>query len=426
MLNLLLQYLKKTLEVWVTALVPTLFFFGILSLFLLIPHMLHIFTSLAVVSISFRLFQMLGFGAIPDVLSIPVLIVLLIYMPALATVDGVAAITSIAFFLIYFDKLALEKVGIGFSLNKLLLNPIGRLETLRPILEGQTLDYAEYLNLVNDIRSPDAAGYCESLKFSPGQETELIERQKQAMTQLPEAFKTVLAAIAASDCNSSNLQATIADKKAFCEEYRRSLRDEQQACLDTFLDSSLGLTHAICCVTLEPLSPENQDQFIMLEKRYKEGENWHAVPHATQFFYFDPEERDVFLNLARYDKALERWTIKNPLIPEPCFTPFKYRDSLTQYRLYKYQVIEGHPLSLEVCEAIEAFNRSMQIIDEKNPIVVEQNNSEFHPTFKRDQQEQLESPIYNFFNFNERQRKNSDAALSSDNENDETFSCLAV
>ena len=381
MLNLLVQYLKKTQKVWVIALVDTLLAIGILSLLLLIPGLLYIFTIFLGFDIPYRLLQMLGFEAIAKALIIPLFVVSLIYMPALAltatTVIGVAAIYPILAFFTLFDAIALEVVGIVFSLKKLLLNPIGRLQTLRPILEGQTLNCASYLNLVNDITSPNAEGYCESLGLSEDQEAELVRRQIQATTELPANFKALRAKIEARDWGGSDLDATIAGKKSAYQEYRARLSDAQKACLDAYLDSTLELTHAICCVSREPLSPENQDQFIMLEKRYKEGENWHAVPCATKFFYLDPNVPDLFLNLAQYNKDLKRWTITHPLNRDPLFDPLEYGASqhTTQYRQYKYQVIGDHPLSLQVCEAIEDFNVSMQSIHEDTSNVVKQDNS---------------------------------------------------
>ena len=426
---LLLQYLKKTQKVWMVTFLFTLALVGFVSLLFLIPGFLYVVSSLWVTELAVRAVRLIGFDSIANSLVFPLFIVSLIYMPAIALtfthVLGVAVILSIPSFFEFFDRFAEQEVGIGFSLKKLLLNPRARLEALRPILEAQTLDYATYLNLVNDITTPDTVGYCQPLEFTPEEEEELVARQTYAITQLPVALKLLYAEIEAREWLNMDLDVTIAQKKAAYQVYRSGLTVAQQACFDTYLDSTLELTHAICSVTREPLSPDNQHKFIMLEKRYEAGSNWHAVPHETKFFYLEPGERDMFLNLAQYNKALKRWTITNPLNRDPLFAPSAYGMFFrTQYRRYNYQKIDGYPLSLEVYEAMKAFNESMHISPEETQTAVPQVDSAPTLLFNRSVSS-APSSIGGQNIYTERQRREGGAASPSVVEIDDVYNGIA-
>ena len=426
---LLLQYLKKTQKVWGLTFLVTLVVVGTVSLLLLIPGLLYVVSILLVTELPFHAVRRIGFDSIAKALVFPLFIVSLIYMPAIALtftqVLGVAVIFSIPFFFEVFDRFAEQEVGRGFSLKKLLFNPIARLQALRPILEGQTLHYATYLNLVNDITTPETEGYCQPLEFSPDEEAQLVERQTFEIGALPEALKLLHAEIEAREWPSTDLDVMIAQKKAAYQAYRSGLTVAQQACFDTYLDSTLELTHAICSVTLEPLSPDNQHQFIMLEKRYEEGSNWHAVPHETKCFYLEPDERDMFLNLPQYNKELKRWTITNPLNRDPLFAPSAYGMFFrTQYRRYNYQKIDGYPLSLEVYEAMKAFNESMHISPEETQTAVPQVDSAPTLLFNRSVSS-APSSIGGQNIYTERQRREGGAASPSVVEIDDVYNGIA-
>ncbi len=360
MLVLLWLYLKKTYKVFSLSFIVTAIVGVLLGGLLLVPGLSFVLSCILMASIASNVLHAIGlnyrFWAVFFVLA-------LMYMPALPLAYGLAVVSIglIPLFILAFDAFLTVRLGKGFSLSKLLLNPRGRLETLRPILEERAINYATYLNILNDATTPGSVSHCESLNFTPEQEADFVARQTQAVAELPADLKILNADIDAREFSSSDFEIIIAQKKVAYQDYRTGLTSAQQVCFDAYLESTLALIHLRCPVAFEPVMPENQHQFIILEKRYQDASGWHPVPQATTVFYMDPAERDMFLSLVAYSKVNKCWTIKHPLMNELLFSSSTYHESVTQYRRYAYQKIAGHPLSLQICEAIEAFNLSMQV-----------------------------------------------------------------
>ncbi len=307
---------------------------------------------------------------------------------------SISLLTGLTFFFVAEFSTYLQ-FGKAFSPIKLIFNPRSRLEALRPILEEHALSADRYVNILNELTAPGSEThpfYAKPLEGSEEEMKEFVLREQQAIAQLPAALKAMHAEVSTREFlpqhGVDRETSLIRQKKAVYQAYRNQLTAVQQDHFDTYLDATLGLTHAVCVATQVSLLNENPHKFIILEKQYHTNAGWQVVPQQVHIFYNDPVEKDILLLLAQYMPSQQRWMIKHPLHRDQLFKPTTYPNPLrlgetrgseregnyeaynpangasheTRYRRYAYQMIdEQHPLSLQICEVIEAFNRSMQV-----------------------------------------------------------------
>lgn len=289
---------------------------------------------------------------------------------------SISFLTGITFFLVA-DVMTYFTIGPAFSPIKLVLNPRMRLEALRPILEEHVIGVDRYVNILNELAAPGLETnpfYAKPLAGSEEEMGALLLREQHAIAQLPAALKIVHLEVSRREFLPEPGQgldretSLMEQKKAAYQAYRNQLTPAQQGHFDAYLDVTLSLTHAICVITRASPLVEPPEQFFILEKQYYTNEEWRAVPKSTHIFYNDPAEKDILLSLARYQPSQQLWTVKHPAQLDQLFRPAMYSNPVngesnkTRYRCYAYQKIdEQHPMSLQICEAIEAFNRSMQV-----------------------------------------------------------------
>ena len=373
MWHLFQLYINKTKEIWLmTLFIYSVIFYGLSVFMFFLPGLFQLVISVFALNMVEHLLTSMGFEAFykNQVLALMflVLIVTCFYIPTnwvtLANCLWVGAVISAVIAAHSFDLIVKEKFGAVFSLTKLLLNPSERLQKLGPILEeNPPSDYAEHLNLVNDVSSVDDSAYCRpfELDLTNLELNSLIARQCNAINNLPNELKELRQRIESDDYSNKDINEILSIKTKKYESYRANLIDSNQALFDTYLSATLNMTHARCSITLEVLSPQNKHEFFILEKRYRQNNKICAVPGSSTLFYLDPEQKDIFSYLLSYNEAVKRFTFKHPLFRDCLFYPRKHGDFLVEYRRYSYKIVEAHPLSLQVCESIEAFNYGMQL-----------------------------------------------------------------
>ncbi len=252
------------------------------------------------------------------------------------------AIFTLSVFLTNFDVLIRSSfpdyaIGEDFSLVKIILNPRARLDRL-------------YRHLV---RRPTA------LELSTTDRDMLIDRLNRALNQLPDKAFIPLNAADFSIRNEHDPTKTFeAITQTINPAYLNSLTEAQQIKYKEYrhLTSKLRPIAASCVMSAENVQLATQNNFILVEKRtlanggglFDSEHPINAVP-VTTFVY----DRTHFDTLA---------SSNNPRIPENndlINTPLDWNNRATEYKHHSYMMVQDHPLSLALCEAIEAFNVSL-------------------------------------------------------------------
>lgn len=367
MWHLLKLYVAAIREVARLAMLMALAGTSVMGVIMLIPGLSWLLGCWMVASFVPTLLSIYGIK-LPPFIAFVSFISALIYLPALTWTATLVLLTAsfIFGFIQLFDMLVKPKLGAGYSIQKVLRNPWGRLEAMRLILEKLPIAYNDYLNFLNDAE-PGTAHYLEAtLDLAEEDMSALVARQTAAIAALPEDFKQLYQEVATRSYTEVDSGSLIEEKiRAYGSYQLETLSFSQRNALNDFLRTVLNLTHATCPITQEPFETDHQNDFLILEKRYQDEHGlWHAIPNSSEVFSKEFDGRDPFLACARFeinhqDMNKSKWSFVHPTTADPIFTPRQHAGNPTQYRRYAYQTIDGYPLSLQVCEAMEAFNHSL-------------------------------------------------------------------
>ncbi len=168
------------------------------------------------------------------------------------------------------------------------------------------------------------------------------------------------------------------EAKKLEEAYKKTLSSEvKQKCYQNYRDVTLTLSiHATCPLSYDEIYSNNPVDFCIVEKRYtapiyikKDNGTFEAEKTGKTAVYAVPGRTNVY-KTAMFDQILER-KAPDPFDRDLFVTPTTYPNIRkntdagykgsegasypTQYVYYPYTQIHGHGLSLQLCEAMEAF-----------------------------------------------------------------------
>ncbi|MCR9192898.1 MAG: hypothetical protein NXI01_09645 [Gammaproteobacteria bacterium] len=330
----------------------------------------------------------LGFAAIATAYYANLTISPFLFLTLASTPYFFPMIAATTFFFALFETLVRRHPELGnkYSLVKLLLNTRAQyfwLASERTLhindINLRDLDFlnswramtnrraAEPHNNHGHRQNPNPAAaqsrrtHYTDLALTEKEKKALITKQTLAIQKLPPALKSLYAQIHKTIYTarsrdeaealgvhfySNSEDCIVAQKTELFKHYRETLTANQKTQFDKYLETSLTLSHATCPTTLNPVAPG----FMVMEKRYEENSQQHTVPGTT--CVFDPSPANMPLVFRQIEANSP---MLHPQNRQPFFTP---EGETTGYRYHSYQEIESHPLSLAVCEAIEAFNRT--------------------------------------------------------------------
>lgn len=144
--------------------------------------------------------------------------------------------------------------------------------------------------------------------------------------------------------------------------YRATLSPAQQDLYNEYRETTrrLSAPHGECGISFEPVICKGENEFIMLEKiswsppdpdKSIPGKHVSAPGGAHLWLY-----KQVFLKLLVASNGPENPYNRDPLYAPPELNGMKY-----QYKFYNYATVQGHALSLQLCEAIEEFSASLKL-----------------------------------------------------------------
>ncbi len=223
-------------------------------------------------------------------------------------------------------------LGDAFSLVKMIFNPRVRLVRLYRII----------------MPTPPA-----NLPLTDTEREALVDRQHRALNQLPnQAFipRSEIDTIANIGNDERRNQAVLEMNRG----YINSLTPEQQTYYRKYQELTIKFSPNIaqCPISLEPVTLATQNEFILVEKR--------TIGNARKPAKAVPANSYIFQRLS-FD------TNRASQAPKPRIagsedlinTPAAWEEHDTEYKCHEYALVQGHPLSLQLCEAIEKFNISL-------------------------------------------------------------------
>ncbi len=279
------------------------------------------------------------------------------------------------------------------SLITILSNPRRGIARLQEILEPNTRRARNELvlraNLDNVMTGAGAGAKNQSIEQLTTRYTTLLAKfpkeaiiddaalYKEHFDMLARAYKT----FSKEELEARRIAAAenaLKEAKKLEEAYKKTLSSEvKQKCYQNYRDVTLTLSiHAKCPVSFDDIYSNNSVDFCIVEKRYtapiyikKDNGTFEAEKTGKTAVYAVPGKTNVY-KTAMFDQILES-KAQDPFDRDLFVTPTTYPNIRkntdagykgsegasypTQYVYYPYTQIHGHGLSLQLCEAMEAF-----------------------------------------------------------------------
>ncbi|PJD93568.1 MAG: hypothetical protein CK424_01845 [Legionella sp.] len=242
------------------------------------------------------------------------------------------------------------------------------------------------------------------VRTTPTQQVERLHYEDFAMppaelNALRERLKTAIASLP-KELNALHHKAHAAIQQHYGD-YTKNLSEAQKKTLDNYLNIETEFFKNACPISLASVDPKNPNEFkdfVILEKQYKVGHTYHAA--RTEVFIkndegigleslflqetgktaFHPSTREVFNKPCTYPNE------RKP--GDRGYDSKKGSSNSCRYVHHPYELVMGHPLTLELCEAMEAFILSIGLQLRTSPAS--------HPNslFSTPQSSRSPSPIY--------------------------------
>ncbi len=337
-LEILVAYIKKVHRALLIAAALALFMFGcfqLLSPFILgVVYLIHciividgVYRALNIDDPRLR-GMMVYFMSFIFVRFLPDAILLLSAIPY------ISYLITITLFFEIFEASVLVK----YSLFHLLLSPSARTNLIQELIP---LTY-------------------EELAMNPEELEALRSRQTTAISNLPEALKQLHAN-----------QKDNPEPGNHYTNYLATLQENQQKALKQYLEIKSDISKAKCMLSLHEVDDptSNLHDFVILEKHYYQDNNYYAVPGATDVFLTTTHEPNTEQQIGLqplFDSKTHQNNLRHPANRDSFRFPSAYSKSVQEpfypcrYIHHPYEIIDGHPLALVLCESIEAFNASLQ------------------------------------------------------------------
>lgn len=319
---------------------------------------------------------------------------LLLFFNALPWAFSITFFT-ISSFLISFEfniRVPGNNLGPEYSLVKLLLNPRTQFEVLRQTLI-QRQNYYEVqpnanippsqINLNREVGVGDEIRKkAKSLQLSEANRNQLVDRQKAAIKALPKnaiiddlgLYKKNLETERKSGTRKPNIRTNSKlDKPSSGSEWTTDIQTAQQDAarekskaeaerLETQYLSSLSqpqqnsyreyrdfikyysLPYAECMITMEDVV-SNPKEFIIMEKRRLQSNKEPPSCFTGKTFIWHHKEGFLRFFTMRPDDVPEEPSSRDKF--------FLINDTKSGYEYHTYEMVDGHPLSLQLCEIIE-------------------------------------------------------------------------
>lgn len=283
------------------------------------------------------------------------------------------ALISLSNFIITFEfivRVDHRNLGADYSLINLLLFSSAR-ERLYEILMVPHQDPSEVQQNIIARQQANVQAK-DKLELKPDLKTALIARQKTAVAKLPP--EAIIDDIALYKKHKGNRDTTSAEAKTLEEAYKKTLQsDAQRETYTTYREIARTLSpiYATCSISLENI-PDDLDasKFIIMEKRYLQTnlKSTLAVPGSARIY--DKESFLCWLAAKGTEPDVgDSWTAPdsypNPIIPggtrQRGKHPVERYDREkgpsydTNYCYHQHELVSGHGLSMQLCDAIDEF-----------------------------------------------------------------------
>lgn len=207
-------------------------------------------------------------------------------------------------------------------------------------LAKETIHYERYKREEQDKNEQDKNNQCPpnqiEARVKQRQHLSALARAKEAITRLETAYCATLSPV----------------QQTLYAEYRETT-------------CRLSAPHGECDITDEPVMCKGEDAYIMLEKI-----SWSppdlgnpgkhiSGPGGTHLWLYKP----VFLSQMSNDEPID------PFTRDPLYAPTSVGNIHYEYKFYNYATVQGHALSLQLCEAIEKFCASLKLSPANSNII---------------------------------------------------------
>ncbi len=243
----------------------------------------------------------------------------------------------------------------NYSLIRLLFNPETRQSLINDL---RHTNGSQYLTPTDLIQQDQSGTNYQKFAMNHEELEALRSRQRTAISNLPEALKQLHAT-----------QKNNPEPKNHYKGYCATLTKNQEKALEHYLEIRKTIAESSCPLTLRAINDpdSNLSDFVILEKHYYQDDKYYAVPGGADVFIIT-EDLGTCQNGLRplmNQSSIDR--IENPTNRDKLLRPRTHTKSnnTTEYSCryvhYPLEFIEAHPLTLELCEAIEAFNLSLDL-----------------------------------------------------------------
>lgn len=281
-------------------------------------------------------------------------------------------------------------LGKDYSLINILLNPFSSIEKLRPLLIPELrLELIKLPQTQQDALRARQEKALQELKKHPGaiiDDLALYNKHKTILfagkTPAQLAAKTPGVTLVGRNnhqnvtiqtqgptleqkLNTQTMDNTTKEAATLEETFTKDLSSAQKEAYKEYrrLTTELNSPHATCLYAGSDLLDTAAKDFVVLEKRVLDASTTRSSEGKTYFMHHANGFSRLLDMSTGYGVFAEDVEAFNPVDRERLFSPdsnLNYPGKTTEYKYHPYTVVEGHGLSLQLCEVIEALNLSLK------------------------------------------------------------------
>lgn len=261
----------------------------------------------------------------------------------------------------------------SYSLVSIMLSPRNSIARLAVLLQTNEHRAAQELELpidnvpnaekrlnaktpgINELKRRSEAVFSKFPKEAIIDDAALYNKHLRALKNLKKKEEADLQKTAAENAKKEARELTEAYQKKLTDVQKKKAYTEYRE-----ITQKLSL-YGQCPVTLEEVYSSTPENFLIVEKRYTANHVVYSVPGRSEIYQSagfrgvlnnkpeaeDPMDRDLFFSPKTYPN------IKKP--GDIGYKAFEGNSYPCHYVYYPYEQTNGHALSLQLCEAMEAF-----------------------------------------------------------------------
>jgi hypothetical protein len=211
---------------------------------------------------------------------------------------------------------------------------------------------------INELKRRSDAVFSKFPKAAIIDDAALYNKHLRALI----ANRTNLSEMEVADLRQPAADEAKKEAKKMTEAYQQTLPTLKKAAYATYREITQKLSlYGQCPVSLEDVYSSTPENFLIVEKRYTVDHVVYSVPGRTEIYQAegfknvlnnkavaqDPIDRDLFFSPKTYPNS------KKP--GDRYYHAYEGASYPCHYVYYPYEQKNGHALSLQLCEAMEAF-----------------------------------------------------------------------